>query len=235
MDAMPAERTLQTFTVNDRFTIDDRIRMLPGLPASVAAHAAWLQPVLLQTIGAVMRFMRWLLAGALEAPPADRVAVHGEGPRARAAIVRAVERIEAPPVRWHIAQRVLFVLVGDTASGWAGRLPAFPTNAFDAPHLVVVDVGIQDAEELESIVGHEIAHTWLRPISRESFDVDELREPGLPLTAQLATAWNCRGVALEVERDGERQAMRLAHSWGFRGRAADVRCAAEQTVLRGER
>lgn len=212
-------------------TVAEKIALLAPMPSRDAARVTWLTSTLLATEGARARLARWTAAGCPPSPDPSTLAVVGDR-GLRRIVEQAVARIDLPPVRWAL-HNVLFVTVGLQSRAWADTLPAFPSSP-DAPALVAIGGDVQDDEEGQSIIGHEVAHAWLRDVHAEPVDVDRFRDPAPPL-GDLVDEWQVPAADVDrllvPRRLAEWRAARLASEWGFTGPAADPDRAARAARL----
>jgi hypothetical protein len=219
-------------------SLDEKSTILGPGSGRVVCSAGWLTSDFVVTPGARTRLQRWVDVGFPPSPDAGRTYINGPEPAIRRAIVNAIARIDVPPVRNHVSRNVVFMVTGRQTRGWQGLWPVFEHHVDEPPQVILVSGAETDPEELATIIGHEVGHTWLADVATESPAVADLADEDPGLLARLAGEWNIPDAALasalEPRRESERQAARLCSQWGFTGAASNPTGCAKRYRMPGE-
>ena len=185
------------------------------MPTRDVMRLPWLCDELVTTDAARVRLRRWAQAGHPSPPDHAAAGLVGPEPGMFNTIRATLARLP-PPVRHHVAHHVVFVAIGERARGVTDAWPTvFKAGTDEGLQLVVLSYD----SDLESLVAHEVAHTWLGDIQRATRGVRTLegyQDP--PDFDALAVEWGA-GVRLQVALNEWRTA-NLARAWGFAGLGA---------------
>ncbi len=189
--------------------LDERMALLPDVPASRVVKFGWLTTQLTATEAARERLHRWTAAGL---PDGDAGALAGSGDISILVQARDVLAWLPPPCVWYISHNCTVIGVGRDTGGWCGgaarllgcRIIALPGTATD------------------DVILHEYAHGYLHgqddePRAMQSVDGREKTETAVE---DFAAEFGREKKAAEIrERQAEqterteKQANALARTW----------------------
>src|SRR5262249_47712528 len=158
-------------------------------------------------------------AGRPVVSPGDLCRLRFVGNRATRTLIveHLLAQVIAEPVVRYVIQSVAILAIGSDA-----RRICVPTPTTRYPRSILLNDRAVDDEELLSILGHEIAHSWLMPDPPSDVTAaEEIVYSGPCAADAVAVAGDLRWW-LETGIRNEQQACRLAARWGAGGLSIDV-------------